>query len=228
MPKKTFFNLPVNKRESIEAVAIDEFAANSYQGASISQIVAKAGIAKGSFYQYFVDKRDLYNHLLSIAQTCKIEMVKDMTSPSSVMDTFGYLRWMIQVAVMFELKHPKLAKIEQEAFLEDPLANEAEPGEQEATDATVRFRDFLTQGIMHDDIAPWVDTDMAAFFLAAVYHQIGRYLIARMADKADSIADGSVDIAFDPLTQDLFDNLMDLVEAGIAREPQIRKEYYSK
>ena len=81
---------------------------------------------------------------------------------------------------------------------------------------------------MHDDIAPWVDIDMAAFFLASVYHQIGQYLIDRMADKDNAIANGSVDIAFDPLTQDLFDNLMDLVEAGIAREPQIRKDYYSK
>lgn len=49
-----------------------------------------------------------------------------------------------------------------------------------------------------------------------------------MGEKARSIADGSVDIAYDPLTQDLFDNCMDLLEAGMARDPQIRKDFFSK
>lgn len=228
MPLKTFTHLPEAKRAIIETAGIDEFAANSYQSASISKIVAQASIAKGSFYQYFTDKRDLYQHLLSVAQKKKIEMVGKMSPPSMSMNTFGYLRWMIQVAVLFELRFPKLARIEQQAFLEEPLIAPADPEAEGATDPAARFRDFLTQGILHDDIAPWVDIEMAAFYLASVHHQISRYMISRMGEKARSITDGSVDIAFDPLTQDLFDNVMDLIEAGMARDPQIRKDYYSK
>lgn len=228
MPRKTFTNLTEAKRVLIEEVAINEFAQNSYQSASISKIVAEASIAKGSFYQYFTDKRDLYQHLLSIAQKKKIEMVGKMTPPSMSMDTFGYLRWMIQVAVLFELRFPKLAGIERQAFLDTPIADPAEAEAEAANDPVVRFKEFLMQGVMHDDIAPWVDIELAAFYLASVYHQISRFLILRMGEKARSIADGSVDIAFDPLTQDLFDNLMELIEAGMARDPQIRKDYYSK
>jgi TetR/AcrR family transcriptional regulator len=53
MPKQTFFNLPDEKRDLITDVVIDEFADNDYDKVSISRIVQRAGIAKGSFYQYF-------------------------------------------------------------------------------------------------------------------------------------------------------------------------------
>ena len=59
MPKITFFNLPDEKRQLILDIAIDEFAENDFANVSISRIVARAGIAKGSFYQYFEDKDDL-------------------------------------------------------------------------------------------------------------------------------------------------------------------------
>ena len=66
MPKQTFFNLPDDKRQRIIDVVIDEFADNDYANVSISSIVARAGIAKGSFYQYFEDKEDLYGYLVSL------------------------------------------------------------------------------------------------------------------------------------------------------------------
>ncbi len=65
MPKQTFLNLPEEKRARIVDVALTEFAEKGYTGASITGIVAAAGIAKGSFYQYFEDKDDLYAHIFS-------------------------------------------------------------------------------------------------------------------------------------------------------------------
>ena len=53
MPKDTFFNLPEDKRALICKVALEEFGEYTFDQASINRIVAKAGIAKGSFYQYF-------------------------------------------------------------------------------------------------------------------------------------------------------------------------------
>ena len=51
MPSQTFFNLSEEKREAIVKVALDEFSRFDYSSASISRIVRKTGIAKGSFYQ---------------------------------------------------------------------------------------------------------------------------------------------------------------------------------
>ncbi|NIV34346.1 MAG: TetR family transcriptional regulator, partial [Anaerolineae bacterium] len=50
MPKDTFFNLPEDKRALICKVALEEFGEYAFDQASINRIVAKAGIAKGSFY----------------------------------------------------------------------------------------------------------------------------------------------------------------------------------
>ena len=66
MPTSTLFNLPIQKREQITAIAIAEFAAHEYRSASVSHIVAEAGIAKGSFYQYFSGKEDLFGYLLDL------------------------------------------------------------------------------------------------------------------------------------------------------------------
>ena len=64
LPKQTFFNLPAHKRERVTRCAVSEFASHGYKQASISRIVAAASIAKGSFYQYFEDKDDLFIHIV--------------------------------------------------------------------------------------------------------------------------------------------------------------------
>ncbi len=66
MPKETFFNLPSEKRAMIEEVAIDEFAEYGFDKASINRMIDKCGIAKGSFYQYFNNKKDVFLHTMSM------------------------------------------------------------------------------------------------------------------------------------------------------------------
>lgn len=64
MPKQTFFNLPREKREVILEAARQEFSERVLQEASIANIIKRAEIPRGSFYQYFEDKDDLFLYLL--------------------------------------------------------------------------------------------------------------------------------------------------------------------
>ncbi|GEK90416.1 TetR/AcrR family transcriptional regulator [Alkalibacterium kapii] len=64
MPTQTFFNLPEDKRERLIAGAMKEFSSKSLNDACISNIVKNAKISRGSFYQYFEDKKDLYFFLI--------------------------------------------------------------------------------------------------------------------------------------------------------------------
>ncbi len=64
MPKQTFFNLPQDKQETLIDSAVKEFSRVPLNEASISNIVKQAGIARGSFYQYFEDKDDLFFFIL--------------------------------------------------------------------------------------------------------------------------------------------------------------------
>ena len=60
MPKETFNNLDPEKKRRISEAAILEFSSHSFSDASINQIVKSAGIPRGSFYQYFENKEDIY------------------------------------------------------------------------------------------------------------------------------------------------------------------------
>lgn len=64
LPTQTFFNLPEQKKQRLIAGAMKEFTERSLNEASISNIVKNAEISRGSFYQYFEDKKDLYFFLI--------------------------------------------------------------------------------------------------------------------------------------------------------------------
>ena len=66
MPTETFLRLPEEKRTRFLNAAWEEFSHTSFADVSINQIVRQAGIPRGSFYQYFVDKRDLFSYLIEI------------------------------------------------------------------------------------------------------------------------------------------------------------------
>ena len=64
MPTDTFFRLPEEKRARILEGAWSEFTAVPYAEASINRIVQTSRIPRGSFYQYFEDKNDLFLTLI--------------------------------------------------------------------------------------------------------------------------------------------------------------------
>lgn len=66
MPKDTFYNLSKEKRDFIIQAAMKVFSNQSFNEASISEIIRHADISRGSFYQYFDDKLDLYKYLIGL------------------------------------------------------------------------------------------------------------------------------------------------------------------
>jgi len=228
MPKDTFFHLPQEKRQLIEDVAVEEFVENSLHTASVNAIVNNAGIAKGSFYQYFENMEDLYKHVLNIIKERKLELISTLPLPSNNLDTFRYLQRLLQIDLAFELKHPRLAKVERRHNFENPVTSSIDPETGQRLSGDGRFHAFLSQGVFHDDIATWVDTDLAAYVLGVVSRWLSPYLLERMEQDNGRPVDVNLDVSHDPHLQDLLQNLMDILMAGMARDPQIRKDFYSK
>lgn len=63
MPKETFHNLSEDKKKKIFNAAVKEFSTKRFSEASINQIIKMAEIPRGSFYQYFSDKEDIYLYM---------------------------------------------------------------------------------------------------------------------------------------------------------------------
>lgn len=112
MPKETFFNLPDEKRELIENISITEFAAKGFDKASVNTIVKNSGIAKGSFYQYFDDKKDLFLHLLmSVAAEKKIKYMSPVLQNPEENDFFTTIRELFISGLKFASEYPELEKL---------------------------------------------------------------------------------------------------------------------
>ena len=63
MPKETFFGIDNEKQNRVIQAAIKVFSSHNYNDSSINEVIKLAKIPRGSFYQYFEDKRDLYLYI---------------------------------------------------------------------------------------------------------------------------------------------------------------------
>jgi len=73
MPKETFFNLSRDKQERIMQAIIKEMGIHAYEHININNIIKDAKIPRGSFYQYFEGKDDMYNYFYAYIAQKKFE-----------------------------------------------------------------------------------------------------------------------------------------------------------
>ncbi|BBH16934.1 TetR family transcriptional regulator [Nocardioides baekrokdamisoli] len=69
MPTPTWERLDPARRNAVIAAAEDEFAEHGFSSGSLNAIARNAGVAKGSLFQYFTDKADLYAYMAERAST---------------------------------------------------------------------------------------------------------------------------------------------------------------
>lgn len=81
MPTRTFFELSDQKKARIMRTAYQLFGTTPYDKVSIQAIVEGAGIPRGSFYQYFTDKEDLYLYCIqeNYKKAADVTYRKDMS-----------------------------------------------------------------------------------------------------------------------------------------------------
>ena len=213
MPKPTFFNLPEDKRQAILDLAIEEFAGHDYKNASISRIVERAGIAKGSFYQYFADKKELYLYLIELATQEKVRFFQDHEPPQA-MDVFAYLRWLFSVGLSFEFSNPQLAQIGYRAIYGDaPLPAETQAVIEEGMMGY--FRQLVQQGREQGAIDLNIDPDVAAFMFNAVFTNLGDYLLQRLTILPETLLVEQGGGFADPEAGRIFDQILHVLESGL-------------
>ena len=97
MPTDTFFRLPEEKRQRLMDAAWEEFTTVRFSDASINKIIRTANIPRGSFYQYFSDKDDLFGYLVRPLQKHFFDLARTevmsargsmLTAPLAIYDRF--------------------------------------------------------------------------------------------------------------------------------------------
>lgn len=89
MPKRTFNRLDDDKKERVMRAAIEEFQAHGFEKAKIEIIAQNAGVAKGSIYQYFDDKKELFLYSVTWALEYFMKVI-DSQTPMKDMDVYDY------------------------------------------------------------------------------------------------------------------------------------------
>ena len=216
MPQATFFNLPEEKRQKILECALDEFAAHDYDSASVSKIVAKAGIAKGSLYQYFADKSDLHAYLLDLASQKKNEMMAAARPPNPEATLFDTLRWLFEEMGKFELLYPQLAKVGyRAAYGKSPLPEAIIAKGRQAT--LQYFTQLIEQGKQRGEIRPDIDPSAAAFMFTATLTQLGDFLAKSAGVEAHDIAEQGSYPVHAPAVRQMLDQIITILQSGMAK-----------
>jgi AcrR family transcriptional regulator len=177
MPKPTFGNLAEEKRERFLAVAHREFALHDYEQASISRIVAELGIAKGSVYQYFEDKRDLYYFLLDRAATRKLDSIREAVQPQREEGDFFEVHAAILLAgARFDFNHPHLSLILYRATQVGGREESVRLSE-ELKERSVEFlREFVELAIERGELRGDLDPDLVVHLVNAATLALAPYM----------------------------------------------------
>ena len=111
MPKLTFNNLSEEKKQRILDAAVEEFAYHSYNEVKLSRIIKESKIPRGSFYQYFEDKKDLYIYLFEIIKLKKIEYMSALLPNPENTPFLELFRQLYVQGLEFAVDNPKYVMI---------------------------------------------------------------------------------------------------------------------
>jgi AcrR family transcriptional regulator len=211
MPKQTFLNLNEEKRNIIINAAIDEFAEYGLENASTNRIVANSGIAKGSFYQYFEDKQDVFMYLLTILEHEKMEFFKSKHPPSKHMDTFQYFRWMIKTGMEFNSAYPRITQAVSRVLLGEGLYY-GKTFEDQRQKANKAMHMMIEQAIKSGEVDPSVDIELAVMVMETWSNAISNYILNEGMKQKDIMK-----WVRSKKTQEMIDKLLYVMEYGLRK-----------
>ncbi|MCL2737180.1 MAG: TetR/AcrR family transcriptional regulator [Propionibacteriaceae bacterium] len=98
--------MPPEKQERVLAAAIAEFSQRNVEQANISNIVRQAGISRGSFYQYFDSKDDLYVYMFETLRHRRSEYTQPAFKYYKTHPFLEFFEHFYLLDSQFLLRHP--------------------------------------------------------------------------------------------------------------------------
>jgi AcrR family transcriptional regulator len=214
MPSATFEKLAISKKEAFIRAFLKEFASKSYKEASISTVVKQLGIAKGSVYQYFENKMDLFLYLKQYAEQQKGQYMLQVDRAACT-DFWMYLRLLYEQGIAFDAAYPLETRFlynlqQQNSPLLQPMVAAWE--EQGLAIYTQMIQQEVEQGHFRTDVAP---VAMAQFILA-VSQGISKRLLQQIEARAQAASGGLLNEADQILLMQMIDEQMVLLRAAFA------------
>jgi AcrR family transcriptional regulator len=119
MPTVTWARVDAARRAAVVEAAEAEFGAHGFSGGSLNVIARRAGVAKGSLFQYFADKRDLYAFIADVvSQRVRAYMEARIVQLDPTRPFFDFLTDWLDVWIAYFADHPHERAVHAAATLE--------------------------------------------------------------------------------------------------------------
>ncbi len=208
MPKSTFLNLTKEKRQRIIDIAVNEFCRYSYHKASISRIVENAKIAKGSFYQYFKNKKDLYKYIIKINGEKKMQYLNKALVNFEDMNFFEIVRNLYIAGIKFHKANPKLSSIGNDFIKNADSQLREEIFGDNIPKSNKFFENLLIKGIQKGEVREDIDVKLVSHLITTLSISTSEYFF------------NEVKVADDIEIMNIIDKMLDVIEKGIKKEKE--------
>lgn len=161
MPNPTFNNLPDEKKERILNAAIKEFSVRNVREGNLANIVKDAKIARGSIYQYFPSKEDLYIYVFDTLRARRAEYVRPAYELYKKAPFLAFFQAFYVRDSEFLIQNPSHIELGQQLYgCSHPVSQGLIRQQQN------RYRDMFLIGIEFDKNRGFIDADVDSGILA--------------------------------------------------------------
>lgn len=177
MPKSSFFNLAEDKRNLVLSSALEEFSAANYDTASINQICKRASIPKGSFYQYFSDKLDLYVYVMTLAIEAKTTFFSSIIQQFYTLALWEQIRLLFIKGFEFAKTHPQYAALGEQFAKENNEAAKSAVLKEGHKQSESLFTQMIENAKLKGEIDSEVDSLALNMLLQSLNKTVNEYLL---------------------------------------------------
>jgi len=209
--RDTFWHLPPDKQERVLDAALTEFADQGYHQASLNRLVARAGIAKGSLYQYFPNKEGIFRHIFHLALNLVRRTLVEVKETTENENLFIRLEKSLQAGVRFLQGHPRIYSL----YLKIQFDRQT-PFRQELLAAVRRyageyFGSLISRARARGELRPGISEPAARFLLDAVFDRFLQAVAVPYLDVTFNLHQAPEEIIHRRIRE-----LIDLLREGLA------------
>ncbi len=213
MPKETFFKIADEKRERLLREAARLFAERGFNQTDMAQLASRAGVAKGSIYNYFENKEDLYLYVCRDGMRRSREAIYGRMDPG--WNVYRQIEHIFRQGALFVRSHPEYlilyANISSAGMERFSVQMSREVEKYTADHLKRLIRRDMQRGLVRDD----VDVNFAAFMVNSLYiifmtSLVSSHFKLRLQEYLEMDGDFT-DASLEPLIQGTTDTINNLL-----------------
>lgn len=181
------------RRAQILGIAKEVFAQKGYHDARIDDIVVRAGVARGTFYLYFADKRAIFEHLVDGFLMQLVEVIRPIELDDPAVQPMAEFRANLLRVVDVFAADPPMARV----LLSAAVGLDAD-FDRKLVDFYEHVRAFLERALEQGEAAGIVragDHRLRSYALLGAFKELLYQVVVRgVASESDALVTSTLDL----------------------------------